>query len=156
MTHRPPVLALLGLSLALAAAAAGCGRKGPLTLPQGRAPMAVERLAAVPEDGGARLTWTNPERTVAGKPLGPVAAVEVYVFEKDPPAAGATLTAEAVERAARLAARLDAAAAAAASFAYVPGPAGAKGLAFTVRVRDRKGRASAFSPVAVLAGREGA
>jgi predicted small lipoprotein YifL len=152
MTTRPAALFLIGVSIAVAA---DCGRKGPLELTPGRAPMAVERLTAVLEDGGVRLTWTNPVKTVAGRPLGPVGAAEIWVFEKDLPAAGASLTAEAVEKSARLAGRLDAAAAPAASFTFAPAPAGAKDLAFTVRVRDRKGRESAFSPVAVLTEREG-
>jgi predicted small lipoprotein YifL len=153
MTIRPAALFLIGVSIAVSA---DCGRKGPLELPPGRAPMPVEGLTAAPEDGGVRLTWTNPAKTVAGKPLGPLAVVEIWIFEKDPPAAGSAPPPEAVEKAARPLLKV-----------FVDGrgetmsrafrvPAGAKGLAFTVRVRDRKGRESAFSPVAVLPEREGA
>jgi len=145
MTKRLAALFIMGL-----AAVAGCGRKGPLELPPGRAPMAVERLTAVPKDGAVVLAWTNPVKTVAGDPLGPLGAVEIWVFETDRPAAGTALTPEAVERKARLARRLEAPAAAAASFSFEPVPAGAKSLAFTVRVIDRKGRASEFSPLAVV------
>ncbi len=147
MTKRLAALFIMGLSIA---AVTGCGRKGPLELPPGRAPMAVERLTAVPKDGAVVLAWTNPVKTVAGDPLGPLGAVEIWVFENGRPAAGTALTPEAVEKKARLARRLEAPAAAAATFSFEPVPAGAKSLAFTVRVIDRKGRASEFSPLTVV------
>jgi predicted small lipoprotein YifL len=146
MTKRLAALFILGLSIA---AVADCGRKGPLELPPGRAPMAVERLTAVPNDGAVVLAWTNPVKTVAGDPLGPLGAVEIWVFENDRPAAGTALTPETVEKKARLARRIEAPAAVAASFTFEPVPGGAKSLAFTVRVIDRKGRASEFSALAV-------
>lgn len=152
MTTRPAALVLVGFSVA---AAASCGRQGPLELPPGRAPQAVERLTAAPEGGGVRLTWTNPAKTVAGRPLGPLAAVEIYVFEKDPPSAGSVPTRGAVDRSARLLAEIPADGLGEPMSRTFALPAGAKGLAFTVRVRDRKGRGSAFSPVAALPGREG-
>jgi len=146
MTIRPAALIVLGLSFA---AWAGCGRKGPLELPPGREPMPAEGLKAVAEGGAVRLTWANPAKTVAGKPLEAVGAVEIMIFEKDPPAAGAAPGPEAVQANARRVARLEAAEAAAGSYLFTPPPGGPGSLAFTVRVFDRKGRASAFSSPAV-------
>jgi predicted small lipoprotein YifL len=138
---------LVGLSLA---AGAACGRKGPLALPPGQAPMPVEGLTAAIQNGAVVLAWMNPEKTVAGKPLGPLGAVEIWLFAGGPPASTAPLTPEAVERTARLVGRLEARDAAAASYVFAPGPDGPKSLAFTVRVLDRKGRASEFAtPVGV-------
>jgi predicted small lipoprotein YifL len=138
---------LVWLSLA---AGADCGRKGALVLPQGRAPMPAERLSAIAKEGGVVLTWVNPVKAVSGKPLGPLGGIEIWVFERDAPAAGAPLSAAAVEGSARLARRITGEEAAAASFVFEPVPAGAKSLAFTVRVLDRKGRASDFSAPAVV------
>jgi len=138
---------LLGLSLV---AAPSCGRKGPLVLPQGQAPMGVERLTAVSKDGTVVLTWANPVKAVSGKPLGPLGGIEIWVFERDAPAAGASLATAAIEASARLVRRIGAKDAPASSFVFEPVPAGATRLAFTVRVLDRKGRASEFSPPAVV------
>ena len=74
---------LVGLALVCAPA---CGRKGPLELPQGRAPMAVEGLAAAVRGGEVVLSWTNPAKTVSGRPLEGLRAVEIWVFEGGPPA----------------------------------------------------------------------
>lgn len=152
MTKRPAALFVMGLSIA---AVAACGRKGPLELPPGRAPMGVERLTAVLEDGAVRLTWTNPVKTVAGKPLGRLEIVEIWVFEKDPPAAGSLPPPEAVEKNARPFLKIFADSRGETMSRAIRLLGGAKALAFTVRVRDRKGRQSAFSPVAVPAEREG-
>ncbi|HDT14468.1 MAG TPA: hypothetical protein ENO03_08960, partial [Candidatus Aminicenantes bacterium] len=65
-----------------------CGRKSPLELPPGRAPLAPEGLSASAVDGSVVLEWLNPARTVSGKPLGPLKAVEVWVFDDVPPAGG--------------------------------------------------------------------
>jgi predicted small lipoprotein YifL len=140
-----PRLAALFLGLCLAAGT-GCGRKGPLELPRGLTPDSVERLSAVPNEGTVSLTWTNPSKTVSGKPLGPLAAVEIWVFEREVPAAGSAPRPDAVEASARLVRRIEAPAT---SFVYEADPAGPKTLAFTVRVFDQKGRASDYSPVAV-------
>jgi predicted small lipoprotein YifL len=137
---------LIGLSLV---AGASCGRKGPLALPQGQAPMAVERLSAVPKDGTVVLTWENPFKTVSGKPLGPLGEIEIWMFDRNAPAAGAPVRPEAVEASARLVRRIAVKDAAVSSFVFEPVPAGATRLAFTVRVLDRKGRASDFSLPAV-------
>lgn len=138
-------LAALFLGLCLAAGTA-CGRKSPLALPRGQAPMPVERLSAVPKDGTVSLAWTNPVKTVSGKPVGPLAAVEIWVFERDAPAAGSAPRPDAIEASARLVRRIEAPAT---SFVYEADPAGPKTLTFTVRVFDRAGRASDYSPVSV-------
>jgi predicted small lipoprotein YifL len=147
---------LLGLSLAWAPA---CGRKGPLQLPQGREPMPVEGLTAVVGDGAVLLRWTNPVKAVSGKPAAALETIEVWVFERDLPAGDRPLTADRVEKTARLVRRIPrtefATPAASAgpgtggmaySFPLPPGSAGPPKLAFTVRVLDRKGRASDFAP----------
>ncbi|HSA97075.1 MAG TPA: hypothetical protein VLJ16_13555 [Acidobacteriota bacterium] len=125
-------LLALTLGLSLAVAATACGRKGPLALPPGRAPMPVERLTAVAKDGSVVLSWVNPVKTVAGKPLGTLGAVEIWVQ-----AAG--------EKAPRLVRRIEVQGTAVSSFMLEPGPGAAKGSSFTVRVFDRKGRASDFA-----------
>jgi predicted small lipoprotein YifL len=138
---------LIGLSVA---AGTACGRKGALVLPQGRAPMPAERLSAVAKEAAVLLTWVNPVKAVSGKPLDALGGIEIWVFERDAPAAGVPLSPDAVEASARLVRRITGEEAAAASFVFEPVPAGAKSLAFTVRVLDRKGRASDFAPPAVV------
>jgi predicted small lipoprotein YifL len=154
-------LATLLIGLLLAAAPA-CGRKGPLELPPGGAPMPVEALAAVPGDGTVLLQWTNPAKSVSGRPLGPLEAVEIWIFDRGLTPGGQSLTADAVEKTARLVRRIqrqelgtfertpgDASGGMAFTYALGPQAAPAK-LAFMVRVIDRRGRASEFSaPVAV-------
>lgn len=138
---------LIGLSLC---AFPACGRKGPLELPPGRAPQAVESLSAAVRDGAVVLAWTNPDKTVGGHPLGTLREAEVWVFERDLPAGGAALEAGAVERSARLAGRVAVAPVAASSYVFEVRPGGPPRLAFAVRVLDGRGRASAFSPPAVV------
>jgi hypothetical protein len=145
---------LVGLGLVLCP---GCGRKGPLILPQGGAPQVVEGLTAVQEGSAVVLEWTNPGKTVAGHPLEPLSAVEIWVFERGLPVAGRALASADVEKTARLVRRIPreefgrfgapTGRPAGMSFPFVfdPGPAGPKTLAFTVRVFDIKGRASDFS-----------
>jgi len=146
-----PLSVALGIVLGVALAPA-CGRKGPLELPPGRTPQPVAGFAAAAENGDVVLTWVNPAKTVAGTPLGPLEQVEIWIFERDAPAPGTVLTAEAVEKTARLLTRI---------FADSRGEALShrlrlaaveeKRIAFTARVLDRKGRVSAFSPPAVIA-----
>ncbi len=141
---------LVGLALVCVPA---CGRKGPLELPQGRAPMGVEGLAAAVRGGEVVLSWTNPSKTVSGRPLEGLRAVEIWVFEGGPPAAGRSLTAAEVEASARLVRRIPAGAPAAAMtfpFSPVPGPTGPRTLAFVVRVAGAGERVSDFSAPAVV------
>ena len=158
---KPLATLLIGLWLA---ASPACGRKGPLELPPGRAPMAVEGLTAVQRGGAAVLEWTNPGKAVSGRPIGPLRSVEIWVFDRGLQAGGRALTSAEVEKTARLARRIPevefagftARAGAPASkmafpFVFDPGPAGPKTLTFTVRVLDREMRASDFSPPADVA-----
>ncbi len=153
-----PLLAVLGLCLA---AGPTCGRKGPLVTPKSGAPGPVRGLAAAAGEGGIVLRWTVPARTVAGRPLGPLAAVEVWIFDRGLPAGPGRLDDDAVEKTARRARRIPReefaalwgpGGEAAGVMTYVHAPAGGAEAApaFAVRVVDRKGRVSAFAgPVAV-------
>ncbi len=145
MTRR--IAALLVLALGLAAGPS-CGRKGPLQLPPGRAPQTVAGLSAAVEKEAIVLTWTNPSKTVAGTPLGPLREVEVWIFERDAPSPGTALTAEAVEKAARPILRVFVDGRGETMTRRVPlAEVGEKRPAFTARVLDRKGRRSEFSPL---------
>jgi len=164
---RPYLTLVLGLGLL---AVPACGRKGPLVLPAGREPMPVEKLTADPGRESVLLTWTNPVKAVSGKPVGPLEAVEVWVFDQGLTSRGRALTSDDVEKAARLVRRISRQefdsfksmpggppGVLAYAVPVVPGPAGPAKLAFTVRVFDAKGRASEFAaPVAVEIGRENA
>jgi len=157
---KPLATLTIGLCIVLAP---GCGRKGPLELPPGRAPMPVEALTAVPGDGTVRLQWTNPVKAISGKAVEPLEAVEVWVFDKELPAGGRPLTSGDVEKSARLVHRISrqefaayagmaGEASGVMTFAYpvaLRPPAPSK-LAFTVRVFDRKGRASEFAAPAAV------
>lgn len=161
---RPVVPLLVGLGLVFSFA---CGRKGALVLPPPRGPMPVEGLEAVPRDGSVLLSWTNPVKDVSGRPLGVIRTVEIWVFDGGLPEGVRGFSDETIERTARLARTIagpELAAMAAAggappgvlSFAYPLGerPAGAARIAFAVRVRDGRRRASAFAgPVSVELGR---
>ncbi len=138
-----PIGALL-VVLALLVPAA-CGRRGPLELPAGRAPMAAADLTALAEGAEIVLSWTNPGKTLAGRPLRELEAVEIWVFEGALPAAGRGPSAAEVERSARLVRKIPAAAPGIRmSYRFVPPPgaAGARRLAFTVRFIGPDGRLS--------------
>lgn len=162
---RPFATLLFGLGLV---AGLACGRKGPLELPAGREPMAVEGLTAVQRGETVVLEWTNPAKAVSGRPLtGPV-TVEIWVFDQGLPPTGRPLVTSDVEKTARLARRIPKeefgrylrspgveTGGMTFTFAFAAGAAAPKSLAFTVRVFDAKGRASDFSPpVAVKIVRE--
>jgi predicted small lipoprotein YifL len=127
---------------------AACGRKGPLELPAGRAPMAAADLTALAEGGEIVLSWTNPGKTLAGRPLRELESVEIWVFEGVLPAAGRVPSDAEVERSARLERKIPAAAPGV-RMSYrptsAPGTAGARRLAFTVRFTGPGGRLSEFS-----------
>lgn len=157
---KPLATLTIGLCLALAP---GCGRKGPLVLPPGGAPMPVEALTAVPGDGTVLLSWANPAKAVSGKPVGALDAVEVWVFDKGLPALGRPLASVDIEKSARLVRRIprqefaahagaagEASRAMTFAYAIVSLPAAPTKLAFTVRVFDRKGRASDFAAPAAV------
>lgn len=157
---KPVVLLLAGLALV---SVPGCGRKGPLVLPPGRVPRPVSGLTASAAAGGVVLRWTNPVQEISGRPLGPLGAVEIWILDKGLPPGSGPLAGEAIERTGRLLRKI--AGRELAGLAAGPGqgagamtftcalppsaPAPSK-LAFAVRVRDRRGRASEFAgPVAV-------
>ncbi len=154
---------LLGLGLLLAPA---CGRKGPLVLPPGRAPMPAEGLMAARVEGTVVLRWTNPVKEVSGRPLRSIGAVEVWVFDRGLPVASVPLAADTVEKTARLARKIAGPELAAGGgeapglmtfvYALLPAAAGPSKIAFTVRVLDRRGRASEFCPPVIvdLAGKD--
>lgn len=164
---KPLATLLIGLGLA---AATACGRKGPLELPPGRAPMPVEAMTAVPGPSAVLLRWTNPAKAVSGRPVGLLDAVEIWVFDRGLPAGGRPLTSDEIEKTARLVRRIprrefgsyaektgDGSSTMAFSYdAGSPASAPTK-LAFTVRVFDRRGRASDFSaPITVDVARKDA
>ena len=157
---KPLATLLIGLGLV---AATTCGRKGPLELPPGKAPMPPQALTAAADAHSVLLRWTNPAKAVSGRPAGPIDAVEIWVFERNLPAGGRPLTSDEVEKTARLVRRIprrefgtyaektgDGPSAMAFSFDAGPQASVPAKLAFTVRVFDRHGRASEFSaPVTV-------
>jgi predicted small lipoprotein YifL len=154
---KPLALLLAGLSLTGVAA---CGRKGPLVLPPGRAPLPVAGLKAVAGEGRVDLSWTNPEKEISGRPLGAIGAIEIWVFDQGLPEGVGPLTPDRIETSARLARKIHGRELAAltavrpgapvpgvVTFAYVPrtGAAASAKPAFAVRVIDRHGRASEFA-----------
>ena len=157
---REAVVLALGLAVFLSAS---CGKKGPLQPPVSAAPKPVEGLTARQRAATVILEWANPDRSVDGRPVGDLAAVEVWVFDRGLAAGSKPVRAEDVEKSARLARRVPRPEFAGFRdpaggpprrmtfpFAFDPGPAGPKQLAFTVRVFDAKRRASDFAaPVAV-------
>jgi predicted small lipoprotein YifL len=135
-----------------------CGRKGPLEIRPGHAPMIVEDLAATQRGQVVLLEWTNPVKTVSGHPLTGLEVVEIWVFDTGRPVGGPAFTSAEVEKGARLARRIPKeefgsfqgrggarAAGMAFSFVFDPRPAGPKRVAFAVRVIDSKRRASDFA-----------
>jgi hypothetical protein len=157
---RPFATLILGLPLLVFSA---CGRKGPLEIPLGREPMAVEGLTAVQRGQVVSLEWTNPAKAVSGRALAGLETVEIWVFDRGLPPGGDALPSAEVEKMARLARRIpkkefgsfqgrSGARESGMVFPFVfdPGPAGPKSLAFTLRVLDSAKRASGFAaPVAV-------
>lgn len=159
---RPAATLLLGLSLL---AAPACGRKGPLVLPPGRAPLPATGLRAVAGEGGIVLSWTNPDKEISGRPLGPLGAIEIWVFDKGLPAGGGPLLPDRIEKTARLLRKIPqrefaglaagaGRAPGAMTYTYGLPPAASSSAkpAFALRVLDRRGRASEFAgPVTVEA-----
>ncbi|MCX6569609.1 MAG: hypothetical protein NT147_11270 [Candidatus Aminicenantes bacterium] len=157
---RPFATLILGLPLLVFPA---CGRKGPLEIPPGREPMAVEGMAAAQRGQTVLLEWANPVKAVSGRPLTDLEAVEIWVFDTGLPAGGRPFTSAEVEKTARLARRIPKEqfgsfkrragardSGMAFPFVFDPGPAGPKRLAFAVRVIDSKKRASDFSAPAAV------
>jgi len=153
---KPFATLILGLPLLVFPA---CGRKGPLAIPLGREPMAVEGLAADQRGQAVFLKWTNPVKAVSGRPVTDIETVEIWVFDRGLPSGRRALTSDEVEKAARLVRRIsrqefgsfewvsgESPGVLAYMYPVVTGPSGPAKLAFTVRVFDAKGRASDFAP----------
>ncbi len=157
---RPYLTLFLGLWVL---AGSACGRKGPLELPPGREPMAVEGLTASQRGASVILEWTNPVKAVSGHPLAGLETIEVWVFDRGLPVGGRPPGSAEVEKLARPARRIskeefeqfrkntgNEAAVMVFAFSLDTGSAAPKSLAFSVRVLDRKKRASDFSTPAAL------
>jgi len=83
----PSLLLVVGL-----AAAAGCGKKGPIQAPLVRTPQAVEGFKAFQRGGAFRLEWTLPPAYIDGTPFTKPVEVEIWLVEEEiapPPAAPA-------------------------------------------------------------------
>jgi predicted small lipoprotein YifL len=87
------------------AAAASCGRKGPLQMPVAKEPQPVSSASAFQRDARIILEWTNPVKYADGRPLGTPEAVEVWVVEGKGEALTPLKPAD-IERLGRLAMRL--------------------------------------------------
>lgn len=157
---RPADIFAIGLAVLLAAA---CGRKGPLQPPLARGPQAVEGLTAHQQGGAVILEWTNPTKSIDGRPLDSIEAAEIWVLELRPGEAKSPLGLPDFETRGRLGRRVlpkefqpspRAAAGRAPDVMFAYPISGEKAappvLAFAVRVLDSKKRFSKFcAPVAV-------
>lgn len=137
----------------LSVSALACGRKAPLVMPQGRGPAAVESLTAVQRGAAVFLEWSNPAKTVSGRPLAGLKAAEVWSFEGDLTESVKVSAAAELEKKGRRVLRLEGLKPASRQEARVVLDI-ARGLAktsFSVRVFDPSGRPSELSPPAVVA-----
>jgi hypothetical protein len=75
------------LALAAGPTLAGCGKIGPIRPPLALVPQRVDSLEGRQLGGEIVLAWTNPAAFNDGRPLGPIAEVEVWM---DSVVAGAT------------------------------------------------------------------
>lgn len=78
-------LPLLALIAGLAAAAA-CGKKGPVQAPLVRLPQAVQDFKAFQRGGAFRLEWKLPPAYIDGMPFTKPVEVEVWLVEEELPA----------------------------------------------------------------------
>jgi hypothetical protein len=144
---------------------ASCGKKGPIEPPLARVPQAVENSVLIQRGATFLLTWTNPSAYVDGTPLGEITEVEIWMVKEDRKAEGSAKawTIEQFESKAELLARISqdrfaslrstgakTGAELTYSYALARGDFGRKVLAFSLRVRDQKKRASAFAVPASL------
>ena len=67
--------------------------------------MPVEALTAAAATTTSSC-WTNPVKAVSGRPVGPLGAVEIWVFDRGLPAGGGPLTPGESRRSARLVRRI--------------------------------------------------
>jgi len=146
--------------LACLMALCGCGKKGPIEPPLVRVPQAAADLAVAQRGAALLVSWTNPTAYIDGNPLGGVSEVEIWLAKEDRRAEGPAkaLTAEQFAGKAQLLAavgpdKLDSlrtkGSGTGSEFTYSYSPAsedlGRKVLTFSVRVKDRKNKASAFA-----------
>lgn len=152
---RPFGALVLGLAIL---AGPACGRKGPLELPPGREPMAVEKPAAFQRGDKVVLEWTNPDRAVSGRPLA-VAAAEIRVLEEASDDAPPSLRAADVEKRTKPVLRIKRdefpryrtdpgteTLKMSYEHAFDGHRAGSVRFSFSIRVFDGSGRASEFCP----------
>jgi predicted small lipoprotein YifL len=74
--HRIVVKLVAGITLA--AALAGCGRKGPLVPPESFVPAPVSTLAVEQKDDAFYISWPAPDKDEGGRPLKDLAGFRVY------------------------------------------------------------------------------
>ena len=144
---------------------ASCGKKGPIEPPLLRIPQTIENLVLIQRGAALLLSWTNPSAYIDGNPLDEAAEVEIWMIKEDRKAQSSakTWTAEEFEGKAQLLTRISedqfatlrpTGAKTGAELTYSHTLAGEdfgrKVLTFSLRVRDRKDRVSAFSAPASL------
>jgi hypothetical protein len=156
MARRSVLLPILFSGLTVLA---GCGKKGPIQVPLARTPQTVRDFGVLQRGYRVFLTWTNPEATIDGSPIGEVAAVEIWMIKEE---RGAQETpkkwtaAEFENKAERLTQILadhfeefpaGEGGAAKLRYLYLPEEKdfGRETLTFALRVRDGKRRTSQFS-----------
>jgi hypothetical protein len=156
MARRSVFLSILFSGLTVLA---GCGKKGPIQVPLVRTPQAVRDLGVLQRGNTVFLTWTNPEATIGGSPIGEVAAVEIWMIkeERGVQTAPKKWTAAEFENKAERLAQISAdhfeeflaeeEGAVKLRYPYLPEEKdfGRETLTFAVRVRDGKRRTSQFS-----------
>lgn len=136
-----------------------CGKKGPLQLPLVRTPQSVQDLSLFQQGNKLILSWTNPTAYVDGNPIKEISEIEVWVVEEDKNEAGSEkkLTAEDFGNKSNLMTTLRKAqfspllqrGAEAPRISYIfplePGKIGRFIMAFAIKTKDEKRRASEFS-----------
>lgn len=130
-----------------------CGRKAPLVMPQGRGPAAAEGLTAVQRGAAVFLTWSNPAKTVSGRPLAGLKAAEVWSFDGDLTESFKASAAAELEKKGRCVLRLEGLKPASPQEVRVVLDIARRPAktSFSVRVFDPSGRPSELSPPAVVA-----
>lgn len=78
MSGNHGIVVKLVAGIALAAALAGCGRKGPLVPPESFVPAPVATLTVEQKDDAFYVSWPAPDRDEGGRPLKDLAGFRVY------------------------------------------------------------------------------
>jgi predicted small lipoprotein YifL len=79
---RVPARSIAMALLLVAAAAAGCGKKGPPVAPERRVPAAVSAVTALVEGSAIVLSWQNPGTRADGTRLRDLAVIRVHRREE--------------------------------------------------------------------------